>query len=423
MKNRTIIIGISAIVVISGLILLPKACKKETQKYTFETSKVTKGAVSNTVTATGTIQAVKTVDVGTQVSGVISKLYADYNSQVKKGQLLAELDKTPLLASLNNAEASLDDAKAELAYNTSVYNRQKALYDKNLVAQTDYDQALYNYSKSIANTKIAQANYDKAKVNLDYATIYSPIDGVVLSREVSEGQTVAASFSAPTLFSIANDLTNMQVEANIDEADIGQVKLNQRVDFTVDAYTNLTFKGEVTEIRLEPTTVSNVVTYTVIIKAANPDLRLMPGMTANITIVVEEANNALIIPVKATQFSPDSASVVGYLNSLPKESRPDMKMPEKKQPHFMTPMDLNPDSSVRPVEVWVKTEKIIHPVPVITGVSDGVNTEIKSGLKEGDEVIVNMSVGGETVKAKAASTGSPFMPKPPQGKQTSRASK
>jgi HlyD family secretion protein len=425
MKKKAIIIGLAAIVVISGLILLPKACKKETQKYTFETVKVTKGSVSNTVTATGTLEALKTVDVGTQVSGIIDHLYADYNSVVKKGQLLAELDKTSLLATLKNAEASLDDAKAELTYQTSIYNRTKALYDKNLVSQTEYDLALYNYSKAVANTKIVQANYDKAKVNLSYATIYSPIDGVVLSREVSEGQTVAATMSTPTLFSIANDLTLMQVEANIDEADIGQVKMGQRVEFTVDAFSDLKFSGKVTEIRLESTVTSNVVTYTVIIQAANPDKKLMPGMTANITIVVEEALNALTIPVKATQFSPDSASVVGYLNSLPKEMRPDMQMPQNGKGPQDRPsgMPMMRDSTKTISEVWVKTDKLIHPVPVETGVSDGVNIEVKNGLKEGDEIIVNMTADGEKVASAAKSSSSPFMPKPPQDKKTSQTKK
>lgn len=413
MKKKILkISGITlSLVVLSVLIL--HGCRAKKISYTVETAKVTRGKISNTVTATGTIEAIKTVAVGTQVSGVISKLYADFNSVVKKGQLLAELDKTPLLASLDNAKASLDNAKATMVYQESNYNRVKALHDKKLVAESDYDLALYNYQTAKANLKIAESGYDKAKINLDYATIYSPIDGVVVNRAVDEGQTVAASFSTPTLFSIANDLTQMQVAANVDEADIGQVKVGQRVEFSVEAFSDLKFTGEVTEIRLQPTTTSNVVTYTVIIKAPNPDKKLMPGMTANITIFVQEATDVLTIPMKATQFTPDSATVAGYLTSLPENQRPDIRMPE----HHGKPGPMASAKQDPPKMVWVKTDKSIHPVPVETGVSDGVNTEVTKGLTEGEEVIVNMTANGESAKA-AGSSGSPFMPKPPQSKST-----
>ena len=428
MKKRILTIsGIAiSVVVLSMLILL--GCRAKKASYTIETVKVAHGNISNTVTATGTIQALKTVAVGTQVSGVINKLYVDFNSVVKKGQLLAELDKVPLQAGLDNAKASLDNAKATLTYQEANYNRVKALHDKKLVAESDYDQALYNYSTAKASMKIAESGYDKAKINLDYATIYSPIDGVVLNRAVDEGQTVAASFSTPTLFSIANDLTQMQVAANIDETDIGQVKVGQRVEFTVNAYTGTKFKGEVTEIRLQSTTTSNVVTYTVIIKAPNPDRKLLPGLTADITIYVQEASNVITIPLKATQFFPDSATIAGYLNSLPENQRPEFKKPEKgnrpggmafSKEKGMKPGSMPFSAENAPKMVWIKTDKSIHPIPVEVGINDGVNTEVTKGLNEGDDVIVNISLDGGGFKPGAAS-GSPFMPKPPQAKTPSK---
>jgi HlyD family secretion protein len=414
MKSKKIKVIALISVVILGIVIISHSCRNAKATYTFETAKVTRGTVSNTVTATGTIAAIKTVSVGTQVSGVIQKIYVDYNSTVKKGQLLAELDKAALITSLESAQASLDDATADLHYKTATYNRIKALNDKKLVAQTDYDEALYNYEKSKASVITAKSNYDKAKVNLDYATIYSPIDGVILSRAVDEGQTVAASYSTPTLFSIANDLTQMQVEANIDEADIGQVRDGQVVEFTVDAFPDMKFTGEVTQIRLVSTTTSNVVTYTVIVKAPNPDKKLMPGMTASIVIVINKSENVLILPAKALRFAPDSALVVGYINSLPENERPkNVKIPSdsnnagikgKQQP-------AKDDSSQKPLSIWVKNANQLIPVPIEVGISDGINTEVKSGVKEGDEVIISMSssVTGET-KQQASS---PFMPKRP----------
>lgn len=406
MKKKIFLTGSIAIAFILIFAIVFNSCKKKAQAYTLETAKVVKGNVSNTVTATGTLQALKTVEVGTQVSGVINKLYADFNSHVTKGQLLAELDKTPLLAAMSNAQASLDDSKAELTYKTSNYNRVKALFDKNLIAQADYDEAFYLYSKAQASNKIALSNFEKAKINLDYASICSPIDGVVLSREVDEGQTVAASFNTPTLFSIANDLTQMQVEANIDEADIGLVKDKQRVEFTVDAYPNAKFNGEVTEIRLQSTISSNVVTYTVIVKAPNPDKKLMPGMTANITIFVEEANNVLLAPMKAIQFRPDSTALNSYMKNGPKPiGKPNMPAPPSQ-------IGKN-DSNFRKTEVWISRNNLIIPIQVETGVSDGVLIEIKSGLSEGEDVITSLNEAKGT-SSEPTQSGSPFMPKPPK---------
>ena len=230
------------------------------------------------VTATGTLEAITTVEVGTQVSGVIEKIYVDFNTQVKKGQLLAQLDKTPLQAQVDQSQATVDNAEAELTYQKSNYERTKALYDKQLIAKSDYDLAVYNFNKAQASLKNAKSVHDKNKINLSYASIYSPIDGIILDRAVDEGQTVAASFNTPTLFSIANDLTQMQVEANVDEADIGQIVEGQRVEFTVDAYPDMKFAGVVSQLRLQPVETNNVITYTVIVNAPNPDLKLMPAI-------------------------------------------------------------------------------------------------------------------------------------------------
>jgi len=403
MKKSIKLVLLATSVLLIGTALTLNSCKKNKAEFTFETATVSKGDLSNSVSATGTLEAIQTVDVGTQVSGVILHLYADFNTVVKKGQLLAELDKTPLLASLQEAKASVADAKAELEYQEATFNRIKALFDKKLVAQTDYDQALYNYNKAKANIISVQAKYERADINLKYATISSPIDGVVLNRAVEEGQTVAASFNTPTLFSIANDLTQMEVQANIDEADIGKVKQDQRVEFTVDAYPEEIFQGSVSQVRIEPVITSNVVTYTVIINAPNPDKKLMPGMTATITVFTDEMQGALTIPGKALRFTPDAQLLAAYNSTLSANANsPDNASAGNK------------GSS----QVWVKDGSKIHPVQVVTGLDNGTSIEIKSGLKEGDVVVLSMSqsvAAGNGAKAQTAK--SPFMPTPPGQKK------
>lgn len=425
MKKQKIIIGIATALILIVVIVTFKACKSQPQNVSIETVKVQKGTVSNTVTATGTVQAIKTISVGTQVSGVIDKIYVDYNSQVKAGQLLAEIDKRTLTTSLENAQANLDNAKAEMTLQTANYNRIKALSDKSLVSQNDYDQALYNFTKAKAGLKTAELEYNRSKINLGYASIYSPIDGVILERAVDEGQTVAASFNTPTLFSIAKDLTQMQVEANIDEADIGKLKEGQRVTFTVDAFTNLSFNGKVVQIRLNPTTVSNVVTYTVIVKAENPDLKLMPGMTASITVYVEEAVNVLTVASKAIHFSPDEGVMATYIAGLMKGKK-ELTPPEGENPpqnHGMVKPEMAPTDSTKP-KVWIKKGDMIHPVNVILGIDDDMNVQVISGLKEGEEVVVAMKADA-IAAAPAHAGGSPFMPKPPSrsSSKTSTAKK
>ncbi len=314
MKMNRVIISSAVLAVAAVTFLVIHGCNKS-QSYTFETATVQKGSVTNTVTATGTLEAITSVVVGTQVSGIVEKLYVDFNSPVKKGQILAELDKVALNSQVDQAYATLESAKAETEYQQSNFERSNALFEKNLVAKADFDLAKYNYEKSKATLKNAKANYDKAIVNLKYATIYSPIDGVVMNRAVDEGQTVAASFNTPEIFTIAQDLTQMQVEADIDETDIGTVKEGQRVEFDVDAFPDEKFTGTVMQIRLSPVTTSNVVTYTVVINAPNPDQKLLPGMTANLVIYVEETNDVLTIPYKAVKFTPEAE----YLAKMGKE--------------------------------------------------------------------------------------------------------
>ncbi len=408
MKKKIIYIS-SVVLLVLVAIFVFKSCSSD-QSVDIQTVKVKKGAVSTEVTATGTLQALKTVEVGTQVSGVIDKIYVDFNSEVKKGQLLAELDRKTLLAELESSQAVLNKAKADLDYKQKSYERYKSLLGKGYVSQDDYDQVLYAYEESKSSFKTAQSSFEKAQTNLSYSTIYSPIDGIVLDRAVDEGQTVAASFSTPTLFTIANDLTQMQVEANIDEADIGQVKVGQRVVFTVDAFPDMNFSGEVSQIRLQPITTSNVVTYTVIINAPNPDKKLMPGLTADISIITEESVDVLTVSSKALRFNPDMAVMQAYMksnsDSMQKPPMPPIgDMPAPKEGVAKT--DEN--------HVWVKNGSSIYPVPVKIGLNDESNVEIKSGLKLGDEVVVSMSQSSETkVESTESEGGSPFMPKPPK---------
>jgi len=463
MKGKRILIGGGMLAVVAVTLLTVHSCKKS-NTYIFETSVATKGSIVNTVTATGTIEAITSVVVGTQVSGIVEKLHVDFNSQVKKGQVLAELDKTALKSSAQQSMATLDNAKAEMEYQVSNYERSKALYEKNLIAQSDYDLAKYNYDKSKASLKNSQAQYDKALVQLGYATIYSPIDGVVMNRAVDEGQTVAASFNTPEIFTIAQDLTQMQVEADIDESDIGMIRMGQRVEFDVDAYPDEKFAGTVEQIRLSPVTTSNVVTYTVIINAPNPDKKLLPGMTANIVIYAEELKDVLTIPYKAVKFTPEA----DYLARLGNEMAPagDRKsttggedrpaggvsgtgagvgdgtgavkgtgtgagrgagarsgsgvqgMAGGQSTEGFTP----PEGFKAPTRVWVKDEKGIHPVRVVLGSNDGDNAEVKSGLDEGAVIVTKMTAATAKEKKEQEVASNPFMPTPPGRRNTQSSS-
>jgi HlyD family secretion protein len=402
MNKRILYIG-GAIVVLALGYWGFKSYQKAEQTFAFETVKVAKGTISSTITATGTIEAIKTVAVGTQVSGVITKIFVDFNSQVKKGELLAQIDETPLIAQLDQAKSTVDQADAQLKYQKATYDRYKILIGKKLIAQSDFDLAEYNYNNAKASLANAKTGYDRSKINLSYARIYSPIDGIILNRAVDEGQTVAASFNTPTLFSIANDLTQMRVEAKIDEADIGQIKLNQRVEFTVDAYPEQKFGGSVTEIRIQPVVTSNVVTYTVIVQASNPDLKLMPGMTASISIFVNEKKDILVVPGKALRFTPDEAVYTSYLKTLPEE---DVK--RMASPRIFMGESPQKDKNF----VWIKNGNVIQKQEVKIGTNDGINYELISGMNEGDELLFALTIQKGSAEKKVASK-SPFMPQRP----------
>jgi len=356
------------------------------QESRYQTEAVTRAPLSASVTATGTIEPILQVEVGTQVSGIIAKIYADYNSMVKKGELLAVLDKTVLESELASRKSDLASSENEYEYQVKNYTRIKQLYEKKLVSESDYETASYQYQKARNSFDRSKSDLVKAQTNLSYATICSPIDGVVLSRTVDEGQTVAASFNTPTLFTIANDLTKMQVVADVDEADIGKVAEGQKVTFQVDAFPDENFEGVVTQVRLEPTTTSNVVTYEVIIDAPNPTLKLKPGLTANITIYILQKENVLSVPVKALNLHLDTTE---------------------------NTMDIA--GSTR--QVWVRKGNQIEKRVVETGVSDGIRTEILSGLNENDSLItgVSQAVTQEVSEASGteATERSPFMPTPP----------
>lgn len=389
MKRKLVICSVMAAAVLLCLYLVLGG--KDDREISFDTAVVEVRTISNSVTATGTIEPVTSVEVGTQVSGIVAKLYVDYNSVVKKGQVIAELDKTNLISELNIAKASLSDAQSKLRYQKANYDRYNTLYGKGLVSADDYENALLAYRQAQESVKQQRESVQKAQTNLGYATITSPIDGVVLAKEVEEGQTVAASFSTPTLFTIAQDLTDMRVIADVDEADIGEVKEGERVSFTVDAYPNDMFEGVVTQVRQEATTTNNVVTYEVVISAPNKNLKLKPGLTANVTIYTAEKPNVLCVPNKALRFNP-THELVG------KAKIKDCKGNKK---------------------VCTFDGKVFEAHPVTTGMTDGINTEITGGISKGLKVLTEMKEGkgNERMDGKDANgegqEASPFAPKRP----------
>lgn len=360
-----------------------------------------KGEVTTMVTATGTVEPITQVEVGTQVSGVVEKIYVDYNSVVTEGQLIAELDKTNLKAALIQAQAAYDNAVSQRNYMQTIYERQKNLYGNQVISKSDFDDSQYNYETAKGTVIQRLSDLERAKTNLSYADIYSPIEGVVLSRAIDEGQTVAASFSTPTLFTIAQDLKEMQVEADVDEADIGGVKEGQRVTFTVDAYLGETFEGTVTQIRLDPTVTSNVVTYTVVIKADNPDLKLKPGLTATISIYTLELKDVLTAEAKAINFKPTPPVMMAYNEQHNLTLEPPKGVPSPK--------------AEGTTQVWVlEANGAISPKAVTLGASDGVNVQIVSGIAEGDQLVYSLKSESNNGPSSPEGAGeSPFMPKPP----------
>lgn len=392
-KTVGIVLAVVAVAGVAAYFMLHGG--KSQVQVNFETAKVEKATIGSSITATGTIEAVTTVEVGTQVSGIIDKIYVDYNSPVKRGQVIAELDKTNLVSELNSANSNLQGARSDLNYQQANYNRQRTLFEKGLISANDFESARLALEQAQSVLSQRQEAVNKARTNLGYATITSPIDGIVLSKAVEEGQTVASSFNTPTLFTIVKDMTDMRVIADVDEADIGEVREGQRVTYTVDAYPSEVFQGTVTQVRNEATTTNNVVTYEVVISAPNPDLKLKPGLTANVTVYTLEQPNVLSVPSKALRFTPTK----------------EMLQPGQKI------VDCNAKK-----KLWVREGNTFKAYGVSVGISNGTRTQIVSGIKEGTEVIVDIAEatdqeGADPSAAAASQEKSPFAPSRPGKKK------
>ena len=387
LKKIGIAIVVIAVLAVAAFLILRKS-EKPQMKY--KTAEIHRGSIVNTVTATGTIEPIVQVEVGTQVSGIINHIYVDYNSVVKKGEVIAELDKTTLEADLTSSSATLQSNKTEYEYQEKNFLRIKGLHEKKMVSDTDYETAEYQYNKAKSSYEKSQSDITKARQNLEYATIYSPIDGVVIDRAVEEGQTVAASFNTPTLFTIANDLRQMRVIADVDEADIGGVVEGQQATFTVDAFPEDVFKGSVTQVRLQPTTESNVVTYEVVVDAPNPDLKLKPGLTANLTIYTMQKDSVLLVPLKALRFQPENA-----------------------------PEPVADSANPRARVLWMQSPQGLQPVNVTTGDNDGIFAEITGDIKEGDKVVTGVDIGVASI-SDGQGEANPFMPSPPGARKNAK---
>lgn len=451
--NKKVKIGLYvliAIIAVVCLIYFWPSGKKST--YTLSTVRAERGDLSIVVTATGTVEPIVLVEVGTQVSGVIDKIYVDFNSVVKRGDVLAELDKMLLKSELQTARANLQSREVDFQQQQRNYARMQELWEKKAISKTDWENAQVSYETAKLSVTSSQAAVLRAETNLGYATISATIDGVVISRAVEEGQTVAASFSTPTLFTIANDLTKMRVIANVDEADIGGVREGQRVVFTVDAFPGDEFQGKVVQVRLQATTTSNVVTYEVVIDAPNPDLKLMPGLTASVNIYTVEATDVLLVPARALRFTPDpeqfrhmpgitleagdalsgpasapagtearpgtSAAAPGGRNaSAPAGAPADANAPGANVPGTNVPgTPVIGAPGQRPHRLWVKSGGTVSPRTVTVGITDGINTEILSGIEEGTEVVTGVVASGGARPAGASTEASPFMPRRPGGR-------
>ncbi|PKN66432.1 MAG: efflux RND transporter periplasmic adaptor subunit [Deltaproteobacteria bacterium HGW-Deltaproteobacteria-12] len=382
--KKIIIAAVILIAVGTGLFFVFRS-DKNVPKYV--TEKITRGDIKATVLATGTVNAVTTVQVGTQVSGTIKQLFADYNSPVRKGQLLAQIDPAIFEAQVGQAQANLMSAKAGLEKTQvalrdakTTYERSKTLFAKNFIARSDLDTAETNYLSALSQIKVAEAQIqqtkaalDSASINLKYSRIVSPVDGTVISRNVDIGQTVAASFQTPTLFTIAQDLTKMQINTSIDEADIGKIKVGQHATFTVDAYPELTFQGKVSVVRNAPITLSNVVTYDAVITVDNTDMKLKPGMTANVSTETAMVHGSLRVPNAALRFKPSATGKASVNNNEQKGEK-----------------------AAKGPGVWILENKKPAYVKITTGISDGSYTEVTSGnLNEGQQIILEDASGGK----------------------------
>ena len=403
------------IIAVAGIGIWAWKFREMEQPIVLETIHPAQGEISTSITATGTVQPVDTVAVGTQVSGTIKRVFADFNSTVKKGQLLAQLDKSLLQAQVQQFNASLQQSKSNLVYQQSNYDRQKQLFEVGAISKADMETALNQFNVAKDNVTSSSAQLQSAQKNLSYSDIYSPIDGTVLSRNVSEGQTVASSFSTPTLFSIAKDLTKMQVRAAIDEADIGNVETGQRAEFTVDAFPDKVFEGTVKEVRLQAAVSANVVTYVTIIDAPNADMKLKPGMTASITVYTKDIPDALIVPSKAISFKPDSALAKKYTIEGPVHNRQNGEKEGNKQSlssqHKQKQVK---NDSVQHAVVWIKKDSSIVARRIVTGLNNETEVQVISGLTASDEVVT----GYQAIKkgeAKKTTEKSPFLPQRPGG--------
>ncbi|MCM1042518.1 MAG: efflux RND transporter periplasmic adaptor subunit [Bacteroides sp.] len=443
MKRKKVLIwtGIVIVVAIAAFLIVRKS-GGNVGRLAYETQVIGRGDMENSVTATGTVEPMEQVEVGTQVSGIIDKIYVDYNSKVKKGEVIAELDKTVLQAELETARLSVESNRNEFNYQEKNYRRNKQLYEKKLISDSEFETAEYSYRKARIAYEQSLAQEVKARTNLGYATIYSPIDGIVISKAVEVGQTVASSFSTPTLFTIADDLHRIQVVADVDEADIGQVVEGAEVTFSVDAYPDERFEGKVNQVRMEAVTTTNVVTYEVVIHAENPGLKLKPGLTANINIYSMRRQNVLRLPVKATRFRPAERPDVkdrpepkgrpGQGDTLhrrppfPKDSamrphrgpKPSDSLHRPPFPHGERPsMEDSAAGDMKLVFVMGRDEgsdePVLQPRKVRVGVSDRIYYEVLGGLREGEQVCVGMgSASGKSMETGSAQR-SPFMPGPP----------
>jgi HlyD family secretion protein len=457
MKKKYWILLIILIVIIGVGAWLLFGNKSEA-KIEWRSSKAERGDIKVVVTASGIVSADTTVQVGTQVSGIISKIFVDFNSHVRKGQVVALLDTTYLAAAVEDASASLYRNQVQVDLTKRNFDRNKELFEQKVIAQADYDQALSDYETAKGNLRSGKSALNRAMINLKYATIVAPVSGVVVSRNVDVGQTVAASFSTPTLFSIANDLTKMQVQASIDEADIGKVKVGQEVSFTVDAYDDQVFDGLVRQIRLQPTVTQNVVKYTVIISVPNPDLKLMPGMTANITIKIQEAKDVMKVAASALRFFPPLDYLEKNLKTMPDSVQKFIgRMIEFRKKSLAQGSGISIGISAgaersgqggqggqrgqqrlegqngqggmtgsgRPGSgeglgkykrgmLWLKQGDKIIPVRVKTGISDGSMTEITGNIREGDEII--NGIVSSTGNKPSTQQQNPFAPQMPGGR-------
>ena len=411
MKKKTIIL-LSVLVVVAAAAFFYFRSGNKTQAISFVTAKAQYGYIAKTVTATGTIQPVDTVSVGAQVSGVVKNVYVDFNSEVKQGQLLAKVDPSIIIEQTEQAKANLSNAKSNLEFQRSNFDRQNQLFNLGAISKADYQVAVNQYNSAKAAVANASAQLRLAERNLSYTNIYSPINGVVLNRNVSAGQTIASSFNAPTLFVIAKDLTRMQVRAAVDEADIGGVRPGQNVTFTVDAFPDDIFEGTVQQILLHASVSANVVTYATLINVDNKEMKLKPGMTASINIYIEEDSNALLIPSRALNFKPDSSLLKGYKIKRAERNAPGVSKTDtlRKIHQRDTANKLNRENAeIRRSYVWVKTGDTLTEKRIITGLNDDTYVKVIKGLLPDEEVITNVVKGGKNNNTDNTQR-SPFMP-------------